>query len=171
MYQIPPYPENCRPVPGFEAIFAVSCQGDIWSLRSQKFIKFSSKAGDYPALVTQIGGRLGKAVMLKAHRAVALAWVPNPENKPYINHKDGNKQNFHCGNLEWVTARENSAHARDTGLQVFPTGLRSRQSRITPAQLEFIRTATLSHAKIGAEVGLSRPAVTKIRSGQTYKFD
>ena len=58
----------------------------------------------------------GKTTSVRLHRALAICFIPNPNNLPMINHKDGCKTNNSLDNLEWVTAQENVQHAWDNGL-------------------------------------------------------
>lgn len=55
--------------------------------------------------------------IIQIHQLVALKFIPNLENKPYINHIDGGKTNNHISNLEWCTVKENNEHAIKTGLR------------------------------------------------------
>lgn len=57
-----------------------------------------------------------KKMSFKIHREVAKAFIPNPDNLPQVNHKDGNKDNNCISNLEWVSNRENAHHAIANGL-------------------------------------------------------
>lgn len=60
-----------------------------------------------------------KRERISIHRLVAIHFIANHENKPMVNHKDGNKQNNNINNLEWVTSRENINHAWDNGLRIY----------------------------------------------------
>lgn len=68
--------------------------------------------GYYLVTLVNQGKRSNKHI----HRLLATHFIPNPFNKPQVNHIDGNKQNNALSNLEWVTSQENSRHAVDMGL-------------------------------------------------------
>ena len=87
--------------------------GRCYSHYTNKFLT-PSKNEKYPRYKIKMNG---KNKCIAVHRMVAETFIPNPENKPHVNHKDGNKQNFHKDNLEWVTAQENNQHAINTGLR------------------------------------------------------
>ena len=73
----------------------------------------TSRDGRYLAVTGMVNG---KQKHFYVHRLIGNAFIPNPESKPQINHIDGNGQNNHVSNLQWVTAKENIQHAYDNGL-------------------------------------------------------
>ena len=65
---------------------------------------------------TVVGKKNGKPQNWRVHRLVAQTFLPNPENKPMVNHINGIKDDNRLENLEWCTASENATHAVETGL-------------------------------------------------------
>jgi hypothetical protein len=75
------------------------------------------------------------------HRLIAETFIPNPDNKPQVNHVDGNKHNNSVSNLEWVTAYENNLHARQSGLALGPkSGEASNCSKLDDTTIQFIKS-------------------------------
>lgn len=129
-----------RPITGYENQYEVSNYGDFHILpyhfvdkanrniyREEKYIwaeELSQYGGDEKQ-GKYLGIHLGGMSKTYAHIIAAQAFCPNPDNKPEVNHKDGNTHNNYCGcqksnytdsNLEWVTRKENMEHAVVTGL-------------------------------------------------------
>lgn len=104
-----------RVVPNFPR-YAVTCAGRVKDLYTMKTVHSSSR--DYNFVEIYVPSRK-EYRSIGVHRLVGLAWVDNPDvkSKIFINHIDGNKQNNHHKNLEWVTPRENLMHAMATGLR------------------------------------------------------
>jgi hypothetical protein len=80
----------------------------------------------------------GKKYIL-VHRLVAETFIPNPDNKPEINHIDGNKMNNNFANLEWVTSKENHLHAQRIGLKKHWTGINNPNNKLTMNNVSRIR--------------------------------
>ena len=89
--------------------YVVFKTGDVFNLHGVKIIGKIDKCGYHEVILN------GK--QYRVHRLVSEAFIPNPNNLPCVNHKDGNKQNNSVDNLEWVTYSENTIHSFKTGLQ------------------------------------------------------
>ena len=117
--------EVWKDIEGYEGLYQVSTCGNVKSLpkvrrngtgtyiQKERLLKPSNTSTGYKKVeLCKDGKRKG----FKVHRLVAIAFIPNPDNKPEVNHIDGNKINNNIDNLEWVTSSENSVHAYETGL-------------------------------------------------------
>jgi hypothetical protein len=114
--------EIWKDINGYEGYYQISNQGNVRSIdrfdgvhdRKGTIIKPSLKQNGY----LQVGLRMhSKRKWIGVHRLVAIHFIENPNNKPQVNHIDGNKQNNTINNLEWVTAKENQNHATKLGLR------------------------------------------------------
>lgn len=111
----------------------------------------------------------GKQKTFRVHRLVALYFIPNPENKPEVNHKDGHPLNNHVSNLEWATGSENQRHAVDIGL--IAQGEDNYQAELTNEQVQFIRNNPdgLNGRQLADLFGVDVMTISNIQRGKTYK--
>lgn len=105
------------------------------------------------------------------HRLVAETYIPNPHNKPCVNHKDGNKQNNNVSNLEWVTYSENLLHAFDTGLKT-SEGEKNSRNILTVQEVIGIYSKLLDGARVcdvADSYGVSRATVADIKFKRNWQ--
>ena len=98
------YLRNVKEHPDFPGYY-ITEEGVIFSLR---ILNPSQNQDQYGRVTLRKDGKDNQKLV---HRLVAETYIPNPDNKPQVNHKDRNKKNNSVSNLEWVTGRENNQHA------------------------------------------------------------
>lgn len=110
--------EVWKDIPEYEGLYQVSNLGRVKSLpkhyHQEMILKNKLTKDGYHETTLY---KNNKSKCIRTHRLVAIAFIPNPNNKPQINHIDGNKLNNNVNNLEWCTNRENIDHSLKTGLQ------------------------------------------------------
>lgn len=116
----------------------------------------------------------GKEKMFYLHRLIAETFIPNPENKPEVNHIDGtDKGKNSVDNLEWVTSSENQIHAFNNNLQKPRKGSKHHAAKINEETAyeicKLILYSEFSLREIAEKTNSSHPIVTKINKGQRWK--
>ena len=101
--------EIWKDVIGFEPYYKVSNKGEVFSMRKNSILPGYTDKDGYLRVSLQ-GATKNKKIMA-IHRIVALAFIPNPERKPEVNHKDFNRKNNCSTNLEWATRKENTKYS------------------------------------------------------------
>jgi hypothetical protein len=124
--------EIWKDIAGFEGYYQISNLGQVQSLHYKKN-KLLTPVIHNKGYLTVILSNNTRKKHYTIHRLIALHFVLNSENKPCVNHKDGNKLNNRVENLEWCTYAENTQHAFKYGLQP-----QTRLSKLTNANIQYI---------------------------------
>lgn len=144
-----------KDIKNYEGLYAVDEDGNVWSYRSKKYLKPVIVSGGYCRVDLRKSGEHNNCYV---HRLIAETFIPNPENKPQVNHKDENKLNNSVSNLEWTTAQENNNYG-------------TRNERIRKAHNKKIYCVELdkifeSGKKAAEELGLHNSHITSCCKGK-----
>ena len=163
--------EEWKPIPNYEDYHGSNfgrvksfCKGKV------KILKPAFTNGGY--LHVQLHKADGKPKRFYVHRIVAQLFIPNPLNKPEVNHKDGVKFNCHASNLEWATSGENMRHAVETGLQIAIQGIEDDNAKIkSESDVIYIRENpdNLTSRELAEMFGVDQSTIGKIQRGERYK--
>lgn len=146
--------EEWRTIPEFSD-YEISSIGRVRSHKAKREIILKERIS-HDGYVWYSLCRNGKGHTKRANRLVAEAFIPNPENKLTVNHKDGNKLNNNVENLEWATREEQMQHAYRNGLKRPVRGCLQGRHVLTPDEVRSIRDEYKPHDKTHGMVALAK---------------
>lgn len=152
--------------------YSVSLCGKVQNNKSGNTLRTVVHKNGYELINIKPYGR-GSGITLRVHRLVAGAFLDNPENKPQVNHMDGNKLNNHVENLEWVTSSENQLHSYNT-LGRKPVCKKANQ-KLDKESVHFILENYKPLCRIngsralGRKFGVDKSTIIKVYEGGGYK--
>lgn len=147
--------------------YSVSTMGRVKITDSGRILKHNLNTRGYHSVALSLNATKKR---YRVHRLVAAAFIPNPDEKPQVNHKDGNKDNNCESNLEWATSSENIKHAFATGLNDVK-GENSCVNILTAKDVVEIKKL-LRDGVVGKDIaskfGISRQSITQIKTGRQW---
>jgi len=165
---------------GYESIYIISNLGRVKILprininksgiiiSKEKFVKLHKSKQGYVSLSLNKNGAKRTQYL---HRLLANTFIPNTENKPQVNHKNGIKNDNRLENLEWTTSKENIIHARDKGLRLAPRGDSHSSSKLTEVEVLDIKKRLRNKEKqinISKLYNVSTSNITLIKIGKIW---
>lgn len=145
--------------------YEISNFGNVKSNYKNKLLK-EQKDKDGYFQVNLFENKVSKTI--KIHKLVALHFINNPEDKPQINHIDGNKQNNNYLNLEWCTTQENTFHAINNNL-ADAKGEKHGGSKLIPENIIDIRNSDLSPKELAIKYNICIQTISDIRLRKRWK--
>ena len=161
-----------RPVVWYEGLYEVSDAGIVKSLsrlktrHKGKVLKESLMLLGYKRVAIS---RLNKPKYKLIHRLVAEAFLPNPLNKPHVNHIDSNPSNNSLKNLEWCTPKENTVHALKNGAKMGSSIEIHPFKKLTQEQVSAIRTSTDKGVTLAKAYGVTPNHIYRIKRNEQWK--
>lgn len=150
--------------------YTVSSTGIVLNTKSGKRLGLTTDKLGYRRVSITING-VRKAMLV--HRLVAMIYLPNPDNLPVVNHKDGNPYNNCVSNLEWCTHKHNSKHAVEIG--AIKSGADNYQAKLTYLDALWVRANYVPRHRLLGVRGLARKygtapsVISDIINNKTYK--
>jgi len=169
------------PVTGWEEIYKVNYLGVVIS--SDRYVRSGRSTSGFMLIKGKIKShcnvngyriyqfnRFGKGITISQHRLIAIHFIPNPENKPFVNHLNGIRNDNRIENLEWVTPLENVLHARETGLFEY-IGAKNIKTKLTEEQVREIREIghSVHYEKTGRKYGVTGVTIRNVLTGVNWK--
>jgi hypothetical protein len=171
-----------RDIPNYEGLYYSTTDGRIFSYdkfyycgraSSKRFVpeqelKLQKTENGYLRIMLHNGQKQERRIFSVA-RLIAATFIPNPLNKPQVNHIDGNKLNNRVSNLEWCTASENITHAFRLNLSWAKKGEDNAGAKLTNIQANVIKNSNKTLRKLAIDYGVSETIIWLVRNNKTYK--
>lgn len=170
--------EEYRQIKGYEGLYEVSNMGNVLSLSRKtkgrwgkdktspgRLLKLDKSGLGYARISLSKNGVTKK---YHVHRLVAEAFIPNPDNKPCVNHLDNSRDNNVVSNLEWATHADNTNHAKKQGR--IATGERTNLTKLTEKDVIYIRQhLEVKGRDLAKKFGVTEYAISRIKLGKDWK--
>lgn len=173
--------EEWKDIEGYEGLYQISNLGFVKTLERKKKVghintcivpeKILNRNKSRKGYLQVTLSKNGKLDSYRISRLVAQHFIPNTENKPQVNHIDGNKDNNDITNLEWVTNDENISHAIKNGLYNSNIGENSHYAKLTRQQVEEIKQLRNQGWKIkdlGNKYNITGTTISRITTGKNW---
>jgi len=170
--------EIWKDIKGYGSLYQISNCGRVKSLRrknsyrrivKERILKFGLNSSGYYNVNLYLNNR---RITIGIHRLVAEAFIPNPENKPEVNHKDGIKTHNEDYNLEWCTSKENHAHKNEV-LKKHTRGENNGRFKLTDVQIyeikKLLKTSNLFQKEIAKIFNVTQSYISQIKLNKIRK--